>query len=274
MVELFEASIIKFLKDKFLQKFGISVPFKYSPEMDFIEEFRRDRFSKIKQEITADFVKELIGENTKNISLAIWKRTPIKKYKDDENGITSFKLNPFDKLVINTNNGIELRDVFYGKTDFTVQFFSSESKIIYMIELLYNTEFLDVNPPIKVTYSLDGEPLELDYNTYFNEIESIDYINIQNYGSMRLIEFSFSVYGIFFSPYYYLDNTNTIEEINLRVFSFNKEVDLNILKDYAEGDKSIKDEQNLNNYKQLVCSQDCKVENEKINIDSCKTLNN
>jgi hypothetical protein len=266
MVELFEASVIKFLKDTFIQKFGINVSFKYSPEMDFIEEFRKDRFSKINQTETTDFIKNLLGDDVNDINMAIWKRTPVKKFKNEENGISPFKINPQDQLIITTDNGIELRDVFYGKTDFSVKFFSSEMKIINLVELMYNTNFYDVNPYIDVTYSLNGEPFEVTYQTFFNEIDSIDYINISSYGSMNLIEFNFSVYGVFFSPYYYLENLNTIKEVDLRVFAYNKEVDLDILNTY-----------NLKQYdfEQLVCSETCQVNEDTHLIDeeTCKSLN-
>jgi len=266
MVELFEASIIKFIKDRILERMGVNVSFKYSPDMDFIEEFRKDRFSKINNSLSTDIAKELLGsDKLDDINIAIWKRTPILKFKNEENGVSPFILNPQDKLRIYTKNGIELRDVFYGKTTFNIKLFSSEAKIIYLFELLYNTIFYDVNPPILVTYLLDGEPLEIDYNTYFEPIDSIDFINVQSYGGIQLIEFTFSVYGVFFSPFYYLDNTNTIEEIDLRVFAFNKESDITILTSY-----------NLNNYNkdQLVCSETCKIDEKTHLIDEemCESL--
>jgi hypothetical protein len=266
MVELFEASIIKFIKDKFLESFGINVSFKFSPTMDFIEEYRKDRFSKINNSKTTDFIQELLGENVNDINLAIWNRTPIKKLKQEENGIIPPNFTPFDKLIIKTKNGIELRDIFYGKTDFNIKFFSSEAKIIRMVELIYNSKFFDVNPPIKITYSLDGEPLDIDYNTFFNEIDNIEYIDISSYGAISLIEFTFSIYGIFFSPFYTLEKLNTIKEIDLRVFALEKELDVNIIKTY-----------NLENYplEQLICSETCQVDQNTHLIDekTCKSLN-
>jgi len=266
MVELFEASVIKFLKDEFFKKFGFDVPFKYSPEMDFIEEFRRDRFSKIKQQETSDFIKGLLGEETRNISLALWNRTPIQKFKDEEDGIQAPHLLPFDKMVIETKSGIELRDVFFGKTDFSIKLFASESKIIYLTEILYNTQFLDVNPPIKIVYLLDGEEYPLDYQTHFDKLSSIEFLGIENYGSMRIIEFEFSVYGIFFSPFYYVEKLNTIKEIDLKVFGFQKQEDINKIKDYT-----------LNNYNKnkLICSETCQVNEDikQINENTCESLN-
>jgi hypothetical protein len=266
VVELFEASVIKFIKDKFLESFGVNISFKYSPTMDFIEEYRKDRFSKINNTRTTDFIQNLIGENVNDINFAIWNRTPIKKFKQTENGIEPVNLTPFDQLTITTQNGIELRDIFYGKTDFSLKVFSSEAKIIRLIELIYNTKFFDVNPPIKITYSINGEPLSLDYITFFNEIDSIDYIDISSYGAINLIEFAFSVYGIFFSPFYILEKLNTIKEIDLRVFAIEKEVDVNIINTY-----------NLENYplEKLICSETCQVNQKTHLIDenTCQSLN-
>ena len=265
MVDLFEASIIKYIKDRFFKKFGIDVTFKYSPEMNFIEEFRKDRFSKIMLRDRQDFLEDLIGKYVNDINIAIWNRTPIRKMKNEENGIPSFKTNPQDKLVITTEKGIELRDVFYGKCDFNFKLFSSEAKILNMVEILYNTNFFDVNPPIKVTYLIDGEKLIIDYQTFFNEISSIDFIDTNSYGSMRLIEFDFSVYGLFFSPFYYIENLDIIEEIDLRVFGFEKQEDIDEIRGYT-----------LNNYNKnkLICSETCQVDKSHlINEDTCKSLN-
>ena len=268
MVELFEASIIKFIKDEFLKSFGVNVSFKYSPSMDFIDEYRRDRFSKIDTTKSTDFIQNLIGENTNDINIAIWNREPIKKAKEEENGIMPPKILPFDQLAITTDSGIELRDVFYGKTNFNIKFFSSEAKILIMIELIYNIKFFDVNPPISITYSINGEPIEIVYNTFFNEIDSIDYIDITSYGSISLIEFSFSIYGMFFSPYYYIEKLNIIKEVDLRVFSFNKEINLDVLNTYNM--------ENIIDLENLICSETCQVNQDThlIDEDTCKSLNN
>ena len=267
MVELFEASIIDFLQEEFFKKFGIDVSFKYSPEMDFLEEFRKDRFLKIKQQETTDYIKDLIGD-ARNISLAIWNRNPIEKFKDEENGVQAPHLLPFDQLLIETDSGIQLRDIFYGKAEFNIKIFASEAKIINLIEILYNTKFLDVNPPIEIKYSIDGTSYPLDYQTFFNPISSLDYLGIENYGSMRIIEFEFSVYGLFFSPFYFSEKLNTIKEVDLRVFNFKNEL-TDIDMEYKLNEYNLN---NINLNRNLICSETCEV-NQKIEEDTCESLN-
>ena len=129
---------------------------------------------------------------------------------------------------------------------------------MYMVELLYNTLFYLNNPDISIVYVLDGSEHELEYQTYFNEMDSIEFIDTNSYGGMQLIEFSFSVYGLFFSPYYYIEELNTIKEVDLRVLSFGKPEDLDVIKSY-----------NLESYdkKKEICSETCQVNQDTYLID-------
>ena len=73
---------------------------------------------------------------------------------------------------------------------------------------------------------------------------------------------------MFFSPYYYIEKLNIIKEVDLRVFSFNKEINLDVLNTYNM--------ENIIDLENLICSETCQVNQDThlIDEDTCKSLNN
>jgi len=254
MTQEFEAGVINYFKTLFLEKMGLDIPFKYSPSMDFIEEFRKDRISKINNTKTTDAIKELIGEYNDNISLCVWKRDPIIKSEEKGHNWSS----PVRTQYIEVDDEITLRQIFYGESNFTFQLFASESKIIYLIELLFNIEFSGVNPPIEIDYIIDDKIIvPINYNTLYGNIDSIEYIDIASYGSMTLIEFSVKIDGVFFSPFYELGN-NKIEVVDLKVNVFNKSMDLKDIRQYNESTLACREVCNVNQDTRLIMEESCK----------------
>jgi len=253
MVQLFEASVVHYLKNLFFDKVGINVPFKFSPSMSFIKEFRRDRTSKLNTILYKDIIKECIGEETELMNLAIWGRDPLTR--DDNRG----KNSPYDQLAIETDSGATLRDTFYGKTTFQIQMFSSENKIIHLLEMIYNIDFVK-NKTIDITYVVDNEELEIPYQTNFSEIESLEFIDTDSYGGMMLISFNVEVSGLFFSPFYTV--AKTIKEVDLKVFTMDKSLNINEIENYNENT--------------LSCERKCLVDDEDTKLiieETCLSLN-
>jgi hypothetical protein len=136
--------------------------------------------------------------------------------------------------------------------------FSSENKIIHLLELIYNIDFVR-NKSIEITYEIDNDEIEIPYQTKFSELESLDFIDVESYGGMMLISFNLDVSGLFFSPFYTLENT--IEEVDLKVFVMDKSLNINDIENYNENT--------------LSCEQDCLVDDVSRLIDeeTCLSLN-
>ena len=125
MTQEFEAGVINYFKTLFLEKMGLDLPFKYSPSMDFIEEFRKDRISKINNTKTTDAIKELIGEYNDNISLCVWKRDPIVKSEERGHNWST----PVRTQYIEVDDEITLRQIFMGKQILPFNFLLLKAKL-------------------------------------------------------------------------------------------------------------------------------------------------
>jgi len=254
MLAEFEGAVVYWLQEQFKRKMGVEMVFKYSPDMSLIEEYRRSTFLKINDTKVSDVLEKYLPEDTTNVSFCIWNRTPVVKSEDLGNNM------PYTKYVIDVPGGHTLRDVFYGTTTFNFQFFSTENKITYLVELLYNTTFSKINPAIEIKYIIDGKETIIDYSTNFDNISDVSFIDVPSYGGLISISIEFTLKGWFFSPFYEF-NDNTIREVDLKAYVLDGNTDL----------------ENMSNYNEqtLSCEEDCLVDENthRIDLNTCHSLN-
>jgi len=248
MIQLFEAGIINHVKEKIKNKYGIEFPFKYHPDLNIIDEYRKNRFWNSNFDQTNKLVKDMLGDNVAN-NMAVWNRTPI--VRDDDFGGNMYGT----QLVFKTSDGREtIQDMFFGKTTFSVSFFSTENKILYFLELAYNMDFMLNSLKIPLKYKINGVVNEINYACEFTNISTSNFIDVDNMGGLRYINFEFTVSGLFFSPFYSFED-NKIEEIDLKVFVMNKTLNINDISNYNESTKA--------------CEEKCEVENNHIVDGEC-----
>ena len=245
MIQLFEAGIINSIKKNLQERHGIVMPFKYHPDLNILDEFRKNRFWNNNFDQTNKMIKDMLGENVAN-NMAVWNRTPV--VKDDTVGNNLFGT----QLVFVDNGEHTLRDMFFGKCTFSVSLFSTENKILYLLETAYAVDYTlsDIKIPLK--YKIGDTIHEMIFSCQFNDIGSINFIDVDNMGGLRYINFDFTVKGLFFSPFYEV-NDKIIKEVDLKVFALNKMLSIKEIENY--------------NTNTLVCEEDCDVEDMHI-IDS------
>ena len=95
-----------------------------------------------------------------------------------------------------------VRDMIYGKIDFTCKFLSSSSKNINELQFLH-IQKLQRNHEIEMSFDFGGDigRVEFPYQTKFQAIESIGHIDYVTYGNLQELTFTFTIEGPFFSSY-------------------------------------------------------------------------
>lgn len=230
-----ETAIFTFISNKMAQ-YGLPIEFRYDDNLDLLEEFRKSIRLRIEHQNTYDALvkqfKNTSDPNDPNFpapgsppskevhSLALYNRTPIRKSEVFGNNID---LQVYSKK-INDEYGIELRGFTYGEIDYTVKVLFDTHEMSDMFELLYLAEFANKERAVSVDYNLgDGvESLDgVDYVMLFQQTSDVASMNDSD--TLRSINFSFTLKGPFFLPFY--QDSYRLETIVLSIHAMYKGVD-------------------------------------------------
>jgi hypothetical protein len=248
MIQLFEAGIVNFVKKKIEDNYGLEMAFIYHPDLNIVSELRKNRFWNSNYTDSSELMKSMLGDYV-DTNIAMWNRTPV--VKDDSLGGNWYGT----ELVLKSEDGTEtLQEMFMGKSSFSVSFFSSENKILYLLELAYNLDFMLTDLKIPLKYKINGVENEIMYSAKFTNVSTEAFIDVDALGSLRYINFDFEVSGVFFSPFYRTEN-NKIEEVDLQLFVMDKLLNTSDIENYNESTKA--------------CEEICEVKNNYIVEDKC-----
>lgn len=204
MITKIESEVFKFLTDKF-EEYGIQSEFRYDENLDLLNEFRRsirlriendNTFSKLVQ----NYVPNPNPDNPSNIihNLGLFNRSPIRKSPNIGNNMN---LQVYSNSLVE-DYGIELRNAFFGEVDYTVRIMFDNHEVANIMELIYIYSLANKSLVTKIDYSLgpDIEPIEdVEYVIQLSELSSIGTLNGTN---LRFLDFSFTLTGLFFMPFY------------------------------------------------------------------------
>ena len=177
-----------------LQDYGISVEFKYNPDLDALNEFRKSLALRVNNSTIYDqTVKGYMDDlSSSSHNLGVFSRTAIRKSPTIGNNID---LEVFTENY-NGSGDIELREAFYGEVDYSVKIIFDDHELCDYTELIYVNSLANKNKTFKVDYDFgdDVEGIEgVDYTIVFQDIGDTGSLNGSN---IKYLDFGVTLTGI------------------------------------------------------------------------------
>lgn len=201
--------------------YGIPIEFRQDDSLDLLTEYRRsirlrmDNSNKFNDILNGYKEATKIPDNKNMHNLGLYSRSAIRK-SDTINNNRNLEVISKNYAV---DYGLEIRNAFYGEIAFEVTILVDTHEIADLIELTYVYELLNQVKTCELDYIFgpDIEPLEgVGYQLQFSEINSRGNFNTTN---MFHIDFSVTLTGLFFLPYY--KDSFYLENVVLSVHAFN-----------------------------------------------------
>lgn len=220
MIGLIQEAAFTFLTNQFAD-YGISSNFRYDPDLDVLNEFRKSIRLRVQEKSTYDeIVNELTGEGPLSGTLGLFSRSPINKSELFGNNV---QLQHWVREYNSVSN-IQLRNCFEGTVTFNVKMLFDNSDSADAVELIYLNHLANEHRSFSVTYDTgeDHEPIEdVKYNIYLEQISDLGALNSS---TLRYMDFSFRVEGLTFLPF--TRDSGLLEKIELRMHIFNRKQEI------------------------------------------------
>lgn len=230
MIEKVQLRTFQYISSLF-DKYGIPFEFKYDPNLDVLNEFRRSiRLRVENKEVFESLLSEYDDDNKKyTTNLGIFNRSPIRKSRLLGNNID---LETFCRDY-SSKSDIELRSTFFGEVTFNVKLLFDSHDISDIVELIYLDKLANQQKSFKLDFSLGEniEPIEeVGYSLLFSDIDFLGSINSSN---LRQLDFSVELSGLFFLPFY--KSGGLLEEIivDLHIYNRSTPIDPSDIKDHT-----------------------------------------
>lgn len=202
MMTKVENAVFSYITD-LMKGYGIPIEFRYDEKLDILNEFRKSIRLRVENQTVFDeliqqYSNEVGGEGNIVHNLGVYNRTPLAKNPDIGNNI-NFEVYS-NKL--NEDYGVEMRYAVYAYSSYTVRLLCDTHEMANIFELLYLYCLSGKNKTVKLDFDLgeNVEPIEeLEYTVNFQELSSIGTLNGSN---LRYLDFSFTLTGLFFTPFY------------------------------------------------------------------------
>lgn len=221
MIQYVQKGAFGFLASLF-EEYGVRCEFGYDPELDLLNEFRKNQRFRVENKSTFDQITDQLSINQKKFhNLGLFNRSPIRKSSLVGNNMN---LEAFTKEYNgSTPTGkIQIRKCFFGEVQFAVKVLFDSHEMSDIVEMLYTTQLAGKQLTYTVDYDFgEGmEPIdEVAYMMLMSEIETIGELGTSN---LRYMDFSFTISGLFFMPY--TSEGGLLERIDLQVHAFNRSI--------------------------------------------------
>lgn len=223
MISKIESGVFEYLV-KLLESYGVPMTFKYDPDLDVLTEFRRSIKLRIENQTTFstlidNYKSTLSSDDGKVIhNLGLYNRSALQKSTVIGNNMD---LQVWSRKY-SVDYGIELRNMFFGTTSFSIKLLFDSNEMADIFELVYAYELSGKQKTVLVDYDLgeNTEPIEeVQYNVLFNPIDQIGALNTSN---LRFIDLSIDLSGLVFLPFY--SDGQRLETIELSIHVMNPSV--------------------------------------------------
>lgn len=212
MIKKIQESVFEYLSD-LLSKYGLNTEFRYSKDLDVLNEFRRSiRLRVENKDAYEDIITELKPQGERSSNLGLFSRSPIRK--SDVIG-NNMDLEVFSRKYHDATS-VELRGALLGEVVFTVKMVFDSSEKMELAELIYLYELARKNKTVIVNYDFGNEIEALEdvqYTLNFSEIEFLGGVSSSN---LSEIDFTITVGGLFFMPFY--KNVPLLDRIVISIF--------------------------------------------------------
>ena len=246
MLSKLHHEVMKFIVFE-MEKFGIRMDVKYVPSLEMLDQYLTSL--NYKKLFTLDEIINLTDEELKRLekesyNLLMYKYSPLQRIDDKFNNINLevYFTNPnvnlrskFEEVAILKETGfyeviqylrekkledpnfqIPFRDAMYGKVSYNCKFLTFSTDIMNNFQFLYLKHF---NRLKHLSFEIDVgdgiEPIEMDFNITFSDIEDIGHIDYTKYGNLLQVTFNCNVYGLILSNY--VKYKKPLKEIDLKL---------------------------------------------------------
>jgi len=244
MISKVITSYLQDVSDRF-GKYGLNINVQYNSDLDMISQYTQSislRSMFAKDELDLISQEELERLNKDSYILMMYNYSPLRRVVDRLNNINfeavlddnksawldlqrkepqlASEVEHLQKIreeAAGDPTTYQIRDMLYGEISFTHKILTTDTQIMNNIQFLY-VQKLQRNQPfnLEVTLGKGLEPIELEYMTKFEDIDSIGHIDYQRYGNLLHVTFNSTIQGPFFSNY-----TKTVPKLNKIDLSIN-----------------------------------------------------
>lgn len=246
MLSKLHHEVMKFIVFE-MGKFGINMDVKYVPSLDMLDQYLTSL--NYKKLFKLDEIINLTDEELKKMqkesyNLLIYKYSPLQRIEDKFNNINLevYFTNPdvdiksrFKEVAILQESGfyevmqylkekqlkdsnfqVPFRDALYGKVSYNCKFLTFSTDIMNNFQFLYLKHFSRLKHIIFEIDVGDGiEPIEMDFNITFSDIEDAGHIDYTQYGNLLQVSFNCNVYGMILSNF--VKYKKPLKEIDLKL---------------------------------------------------------
>ena len=245
MISKLHHEVMKFIVFT-MGKYGIKMDVKYVPSLDMLNQYLTSlNYKKLftLEELTNLTEEELKKLQKESYNLLMYKYSPLRRVEDKFNNIDlEIYFEDYDKVKsrfkekqILEESGfyeviqfvrqkkledpdfkIPFRDALYGAVSYECKFLTYSTDIMNNFQFLYLKKFGKQRTlTMELIVDEDIEPIELDFNITFSNIEDIGHIDYTKYGNLLQVSFNCNVYGMFLSNF--VDYVKPLKEIQLKL---------------------------------------------------------
>jgi len=230
-----------------LSKFNIKMDVKYVPSLDMLNQYLTSL--NYKKLFTLDEIINLTDEELQKMhkesyNLLMYNYSPFQRVDDKFNNInlevffnnpdvdikSKFKEKAIlketgfyeviqyirEKQLEDPNFEVPFRDAMYGKVSYECKFLTFSTRIMNDFQFIYLRHFNRLrNIEFEVNIGDGLEPIEMDFNISFLDIDSVGHIDYTKYGNLLQVSFKCNVYGLMLSNY--VKYKKPLKEIDLKL---------------------------------------------------------